>query len=99
MTGNQQFKRSVKLREATTYSRTHAVTLGYLGEIQVRRGHIEAACSTWNRSLDSMAGVRSARALDTVTTIRRSLADHRLRNVPAALELDARAQKMLTPVA
>ncbi|MEU9001836.1 hypothetical protein [Streptomyces sp. NPDC048551] len=66
------FRRSVRTR-ALPYARTHAVTLGYLGDVQVRQGHLDDACQTWTRALDAMAGIRSGRARDTVVQMRRSL--------------------------
>jgi hypothetical protein len=35
------FRRSVHTRKATTFTRTHAVTLGYLGDVHARRGEID----------------------------------------------------------
>src|SRR5262249_58847376 len=43
----REFRRSARTREAATFTRTHAVTLGYLGAVHARRGEIDEACSTW----------------------------------------------------
>ena len=53
----REFQRSVRTRNSATFTRTHAVTLGYLGSVQARRGGIEEACVTWSRALDAMEGV------------------------------------------
>ncbi|MEU5859204.1 hypothetical protein ABZ799_28160 [Nocardiopsis dassonvillei] len=90
----REFKRSVRLRPAE-FSRTHAVTLGYLGEIQAARGEIEAACSTWTQALDTMEGVRSGRAKNTVQTMRTVLGTVRGRGIQAVREVDNRAAEVL----
>jgi hypothetical protein len=82
---------AARTRKATTFTRTHAVTLGYLGAVHARRGEIDQACSTWSTALDAMDGINSARARQTVVDMRAALAAFRGRGVPAAVELDARA--------
>ncbi|WP_372412667.1 Tat pathway signal protein [Streptomyces luteireticuli] len=94
-----EFVRSVRTRKATAFTRTHAVTLGYLGAVQAQQGSVEAACATWSRALDAMDGIQSGRARDTVTTMRRVLSPFRNRGIPAVAEVDARAAKILRPVA
>jgi transcriptional regulator with XRE-family HTH domain len=95
LTGAQaEFERSVQLREGS-FSRTHAVTLGYLGEIQSARGEMDAACATWSRALDAMEGVRSGRARATVQTMRSTLSTVRRRGLPAAEAVDRRAAEIL----
>jgi DNA-binding XRE family transcriptional regulator len=86
-----QFRRSVRTRKATTFTRTHAVTLGYLGAVHLRRGEIDQACSTWSTALDAMDGIHSARARQTVVDMRAALSAFRRSGVPATVELDARA--------
>ncbi|MET8678207.1 Tat pathway signal protein [Streptomyces sp. NPDC004647] len=90
-----EFRRSVRTRKAATFSRTHAVTLGYLGTVQARQGNVEVACNTWSRALDAMEGVHSGRARETVITMRRVLSPFRNRGITAATELDTRAKVML----
>lgn len=94
----REFERSVRLRGAA-FTRTHAVTLGYLGELQAARGEIEAACATWTQALDAMDGVRSGRALNTVRTMRSELSRFRNRGVRAVTDLDLRAAEILRGVA
>ncbi len=53
-----EFRRSARTRQATTFTRTHTVTLGYLGAVYARRGEIDQACSTWSTALDAMDGDR-----------------------------------------
>lgn len=94
----RQFERSVRLR-GKAFTRTHAVTLGYLGELQAARGEIEAACTTWAEALDAMDGVRSGRALNTVRTMRSELSRFRSRGVSAVTDLDLRAAEILREIA
>lgn len=91
----REFHRSVRTRQSAAFTRTHAVTLGYLGAVEARQGNVEAACSTWRRALDAMDGVRSARALDTVATMRRTLSPFRKRGIAAVAEIDTRAAALL----
>ncbi|MCY0935989.1 Tat pathway signal protein [Streptomyces sp. H34-S4] len=91
------FRRSVRTR-ALPYARTHAVTLGYLGDVQVRQGHLDDACQTWTRALDAMAGIRSGRARDTVVQMRRSLSPVKGRGGSTAADLDQRAHELLAHV-
>jgi hypothetical protein len=86
-----EFRRSVRTRKAATFTRTHVVTLGYLGAVQARQGEIDQACSTWSTALEAMDGIHSARARQTVVDMRAALSAFRHRGVPAAVELDARA--------
>ncbi len=90
-----EFRRSVRTRKATTFTRTHALTLGYLGAVHARRGEIDQACSTWSTALDTMDGIHSARARQTVVDMRAALSAFHRRGVPAAVELDARASAYL----
>jgi hypothetical protein len=82
-----QFHRSVLTRPATRFGRTHAVTLGYLGDVQAQQGEIEAACATWTQALDAMQGVRSGRAHNTITNMRRAINHAGLRQTPAVKDL------------
>ncbi|MFI2906782.1 Tat pathway signal protein [Streptomyces sp. PDY-4] len=90
----QQFKRSVRTRQ-TPFKRTHSVTLGYLGEVQVQQGQLEAACVTWHQALDTMTGVQSGRARETVVQMRRALGPVLRRGGGPAADLDARARAVL----
>ncbi|MFD4830618.1 Tat pathway signal protein [Streptomyces uncialis] len=90
-----QFRRSVRTRRVQQHTRTHAVTLGYLGSVQARQGHLDAAITTWTRALDTMTGIQSGRARDTVIQMRRALSPLRGRGGPAAAELDDRARQIL----
>lgn len=90
-----QFKRSVRTRSLPLASRTHAVTLGYLGAVQAQRGMIDVACETWTRALDSMDGIQSGRTRDAVVQMRRSLSPVMQRGGGPARELDQRARDVL----
>jgi hypothetical protein len=94
----REFQRSVRTRQAGPFARTHAVTLGYLGDVQVRRGHLDAAVATWTRALDAMGGVHSGRTRDVVVQMRRALSPVRSRGGAAAAELDDRARTLLQRV-
>jgi hypothetical protein len=90
----QQLEHSVATRKATTFKRTHAVTLGYLGDVQARRGELELASATWSAALDAMDGVQSARARQTIVEMRSALAKHATTNSDIAI-LDERARAYL----
>jgi hypothetical protein len=92
----REFKRSVRTREAATFTRTHAVTLGYLGAVQARQGAIEEACDTWSSALDMMDGIRSGRVRQAVRDMRSGLSPFRSRGVRAAADVDARASSYLS---
>lgn len=87
--------RSVRIRKATPFARTHAVTLGYLGEVQATAGDLDRACETWSDALGSMGGVRSARARATVQTMRTTLAPAARRGHAQAAEVGERAAAYL----
>jgi len=91
----RQFRRSVRTRKAATFTRTHAVTLGYLGAVQARQGNPEGACATWSRALDAMGGVRSGRTRQVAVDMRSVLSPFRQRGIRAVAELDARAASYL----
>ncbi|HKR49734.1 MAG TPA: helix-turn-helix domain-containing protein [Pseudonocardiaceae bacterium] len=84
-----EFRRSARTRQTTTFTRTHALTLGHLGAVHAHRGEIDEACSTWSTALDSMDGIHSARARQTVVDMRTALSAFRHSGVPACVELDA----------
>lgn len=86
--------RSSAVRAKQLFARTHAVTLGYLGEIQANAGKLDQACASRSDALDAMDGIRSAHARGTVTTMRPVLEPVR-RVVPTADELDHRATTYL----
>ncbi|MFI1408900.1 Tat pathway signal protein [Streptomyces sp. NPDC020707] len=90
----KQFRHSVRTRRSQ-FQRTHSVTLGYLGAVQVQQGQLEAACDTWGQALDAMTGVQSGRARETVVQMRRALSPFRNRQGGPAAELDARTRAML----
>lgn len=90
-----EFKRSVRTRNGTAFRRTHAVTLGLLGSVHASTGAIEEACATWMRALDSMDGIHSGRAHQTVVDMRRALSPFRRRGVRIVSELDHLAAEYL----
>ncbi|MFE9424293.1 Tat pathway signal protein [Kitasatospora sp. NPDC006697] len=91
------FVHSVRTRPPA-FARTRAVTLGYLGDVQVRQGRVDAACATWHQALDAMAGLQSGRARSTVVQMRRALSPVRGRGGSTAAQLDRRAQEFLRTV-
>lgn len=93
-----QFQRSVRTRQASTFTRTHAVTLGYLGEVLVRKGRIDEAGAAWSASLDAVQGVQSGRARAVVREMRSVIAPLRARSAQLA-EVDTRAAAYLTAAA
>jgi tetratricopeptide (TPR) repeat protein len=95
----RQFRRSVRTRKAATFTRTHAVTLGYLGAVQARQGNLEEACATWSRAVDAMDGIRSGRTRRVAHNMRSVLSPFRRRGIRAVAEVDARAESYLREVA
>ncbi|MGE9697830.1 hypothetical protein [Streptomyces sp. NRRL F-5630] len=91
------FKRSVATRRRQQFARTHSVTLGYLGAVQVQRGNLDEACATWNDALDAMTGVQSGRTRDVIVRIQRDLSPVRHRGGRHVAELDRRARGLLRP--
>lgn len=70
---NGKFRRSIELRDVSKFTRTHSVTLGYLGDIKARQGEIDEACAVWSECLDAMQGVRSGRTRRVVAEMRATL--------------------------
>ncbi|MGC4971808.1 Tat pathway signal protein [Streptomyces sp. DT199] len=89
------FKRSVATRRRQQFARTHSVTLGYLGAVQVQQGRLEEACATWNEALDAMAGIQSGRARDVIVRMQSDISPVRQRGGRHVAELDRRARGML----
>ena len=94
----KEFQHSVRTRKTATFTRTHAVTLGYLGAVQARSGSIEEACGTWSDALEAMDGVHSGRARQTVRDMRSSLSVYRAKGIRSVTELDTRAARYLASV-
>ncbi|WP_433710492.1 helix-turn-helix domain-containing protein [Nocardia sp. CA-084685] len=88
-----QFQLSVRKRKASTFTRTHAVTLGYLGTVQARSGELEQACTTWTSALNAMDGVQSGRTRKIARDIRATVAPYR--QVAGVSEIDQRAADYL----
>lgn len=89
------FRRSVATRRRQLYARTHSVTLGYLGAVQVRQGRLDEACATWTQSLDAMSGIHSGRARDVILRMQTDLSPVRKRGGRQIAELDRRARDLL----
>ncbi|MEU2133612.1 Tat pathway signal protein [Streptomyces sp. NPDC018352] len=89
------FQRSVATRRRQLYARTHSVTLGYLGAVQVQQGRLDEACATWNQALVAMAGIQSGRARDVIVGMQSDLSPFRQRGGRHVAELDRRARDML----
>jgi hypothetical protein len=85
------FRRSVRTRKVSSFTRTHAVTLGYLGEVQARQGGIEEACATWATALDAMDGIRSGRTRQVAAGMRSVLSPLRRRGIRAVTDVHDRA--------
>lgn len=95
----REFRRSVRTRKAATFTRTHAVTLGYFGAVQARQGAVEEACATWSSALDTMDGIRSGRARQAAVDMRSALSSFRRRGIQAVTDVDARASSYLAMTA
>lgn len=92
------FQRSVATRRRKLYARTHSVTLGYLGAVQVQQGRLDEACATWSHALDAMAGIQSGRARDVLARMQSDLSPVRRRGGRHVAALDQRARDMLRTV-
>jgi hypothetical protein len=93
------YGRAAAARPDATYARVNALNLAAKARLQLKQGHIEAACTTWGQSLDRMTGVQSTRTRKAITDMRRDLSRFRARGVRAAAQLDERAAAFLTPLA
>jgi hypothetical protein len=91
----REFHRSVRTRKAAHFTRTYAVTLGYLGATQADMGDIDKACATWSSASDAMDGISSGRTRQVVTDMRSVLSGVSHRGSRVAQELDARARAYL----
>jgi transcriptional regulator with XRE-family HTH domain len=94
----QEFSRSVRTRDTATFTRTHAVTLGYLGAVQAGQGAIEEASATWSDALDAMHGINSGRTRQVAVDISSALASYRGRGIAVVADLEARAAAYLAGV-
>lgn len=92
----REFHHSVRTRRATSFTRTHAVTLGYLGSVYAQMNNIDQACASWSQALDAMDGVRSGRTRQAATSMRTLLSPYRRRGSSAVGEIDARAAAYLS---
>ncbi|GII96390.1 hypothetical protein [Sinosporangium siamense] len=92
----EQYAGAATSRPSGTYARIVALDLVAAAEMQLKRGGIEQACSTWNQAIDHLDGVRSVRTRKAVTRIRVELGRFRARGLRCAAELDERARDFLT---
>ncbi|TLF72203.1 helix-turn-helix domain-containing protein [Nocardia cyriacigeorgica] len=90
-----QFELSVRKREATAFTRTHAVTLGYLGAVQADQGDLELACATWSSALTAMHGVQSGRTRNVARDIRNATAPHSNSTTAAINQIGKQAAQYL----
>jgi tetratricopeptide (TPR) repeat protein len=90
-----QFKRSVAMRNSKAHQRIHSLTLANLADVEFSRGAVDGACRHWNAALDEMPGVRSARAVVAVQSMRKRLASLGGRSSAHARELNQRATEFL----
>jgi tetratricopeptide (TPR) repeat protein len=95
----REFRRSVRTRKTSAFTRTHAVTLGYLGSLHASAGNVEEACGIWGRALDAMDGVHSGRTRKVAEDMRSALTPFRRRGIKAVIDIDARAGAYLKTVA
>ncbi|MGV9337455.1 hypothetical protein [Streptomyces sp. NPDC003688] len=91
----RQYATAAASRPGTTYARIIALDLVAQAEQLAKQDNIEQACVTWGRAIDTMAGVKSARTLKAVRSLRSDLRPYRTRGVRPAAELDERARVFL----
>ena len=87
----REFQRSIRTRNAAVFKRTHIVTLGYLGGVQLRRGELDRACATWTAVMDGLDGIQSGRTRDAVQSIHTLISPIARRASSEVRELDRRA--------
>ncbi|MGW5927190.1 Tat pathway signal protein [Streptomyces anulatus] len=92
------FKESVATRRRQLYARTHSVTLGYLGSVQIRRGGLDEGCGTYNEALDALDGISSGRTRNVIVQIQQDLSPVRGRGGRQVAELHQRAREMLRTI-
>lgn len=92
----REFERSVEARKAQTFTRTHAITLGYLADVQARNGDLEAAGDTWSQALDAMNGVRSGRTRKVIGNMIEVLDAYQGAGGDTVAELRLRANDLLS---
>ncbi|MCX0274931.1 hypothetical protein NLM24_30390 [Nocardia zapadnayensis] len=92
------FEISARKRKVTKFTRTHAVTLGYLGTVQARMGEIERACSTWASALTAMSDVQSGRTRDVAREIRETVASYAGKQISGVDEVAAQASNHLAGI-
>ncbi len=90
-----QFERSIRLREAARFTRTHAVTLGYLGALQLESGSLDEACHSWAQALNFMDGIRSGRTRQVAVAVRNALRPHLPNATAVVIDVDMRAAEHL----
>ncbi|MFI6086063.1 hypothetical protein ACIBBB_34875 [Streptomyces sp. NPDC051217] len=78
-----------------TYARIIALDLVAQAEQQAKQGGIEQACATWDRAIETMAGVKSSRTIKAIRSLRGGLRPYRARGVRVAAELDEHARVFL----
>lgn len=77
----REFDHSIRTRQAATFTRTHAVTLGYLAALRARHDAPDEACTTWRQALDAMDGIESGRTRQVATDMLLALPALRARSV------------------
>jgi hypothetical protein len=87
----REFQHSIRTRNAAVFKRTHVVTLGYLGGVQLRRGELDRACATWTAVMDGLDGIQSGRTRDAVQSIHTLISPIARRASSEVRELDRRA--------
>jgi transcriptional regulator with XRE-family HTH domain len=91
----EQYQRSVRTRRTVNFARTHAVTLGYLGQAHAKAENFDEAVHVWSMSLDHADGVTSGRVRDAVIGMRAEIPHLRRRGVSGLAELDHRTRSYL----
>jgi hypothetical protein len=94
----REFRRSVEKRQASTFARTHVVTLGYLGAAQAKSGQVDEAIDTWARALNALDGINSGRVRRTVGEMDEDLAQFERRGIAEARVLRNRTASYLRDV-
>lgn len=92
----RELRRSVRTRQAAVFTRTHAVTLGYLADVQARANCLDEACVTWSGALEVMESVSSGRTLQNALRMRETISSHHGQDTRAVREVAARTAEYLS---
>ncbi len=87
--------RAARYYASTDHQRITALSLAAEGHAQYAQGHIEHACTTWHRALDTMTGIHSQRTRQAAAAMRTGLNQPRHQHTHTAHNLNHRLRTWL----